>query len=188
MPKLTPAGIRVFFDAAVFQIAWFICVLGGSRLAVIFTIANLILHAHWLQQKPLFAAKWLVYVLFGSALGIIVDQLAIEFGLFIFPSGQWVPIWLMCLWLNFMMTLHFSLYWLEKSRWLTCLIGGIGGAYSYFLGESLGQVVLPHHWLIDGAFLFISWAILLPLFVHLKKYCLPKNNPTLALPLSGEGT
>ena len=181
MLKLTPAGKRVLLDALVFQIAWLICVLGGVTLALIITLANLVLHLHWLQANRSFAFRWLVYILICSLIGIGIDQLAIYAGFFIFQDSQLVPIWLMCLWLNFMMTLHFSLYWLEKSWWATSLIGGVGGAYSYFVGEHLGQVILPYHWSLDALFLFISWAVLLPLFVYLKKYCLDNRKISCAV-------
>lgn len=172
MFKLTLQSKRALFDALVFQIAWFICVLGGIKLAVLITVSNLILHLHWLKSDLNFTCRWLIYIFGCSLIGVGIDQLAIYAGFFIFPGHTLIPIWLICLWLNFMMTLHFSLYWLEKSWWLTSLLGGVGGAYSYFIGERLGQIVLPHHWSIDGLFLFLSWAILMPTFVYLKKYCL----------------
>ena len=80
MLKLTPAGKRVLLDALVFQIAWLICVLGGVTLALIITLANLVLHLHWLQANRSFAFRWLVYILICSLIGIGIDQLAIYAG------------------------------------------------------------------------------------------------------------
>lgn len=177
MSRLNLKTWQRIVDASVFQIIWFICLIGGNSLALLATLLNFFLHLYWLKSNEFSRTTWLLYVFIGSLLGITIDQMAIYFGFFLFQESYFLPVWLVCLWVNFIMTIQFSLYWLEKHLWLSSVIGGIGGTYSYYLGEKLGQVIFPNNHFITISFLFVSWALLLPCLFKLKQVLFKKAAP-----------
>jgi len=120
-------------NAAMFQGAWFACVIGGSVWACIVTPLILLVHWHWLA-RPGEWRWWLGFAL----IGVIVDGTLVASGGLEIESGA--PIWLWALWPLFATTLHHSLGWLWSHRTLAVVGGLIGGPTSYLSGAALAGI------------------------------------------------
>jgi len=112
---------------------------------------------------------WLILV--ATVIGILIDGLLIRVNVLETLDGSLVPpVWLMCLWLSFSLTLCHSLTWLWRSGWLAALAGSVAGPSSYGAGVALGAM---HFGLSSGDIPWLEiliygliWAILLPVFAR----------------------
>jgi hypothetical protein len=127
---------------SLFQAGWFICVLGAASgwplLAALVGFALVLLHLA-LVSNPLREGMLLVLSL---VLGLLVDAVHIRTGVLSFPLGSlhpsWPPPWILVLWLQFAMTLHYSLAWLNGRYLLGALLGAVSGPLAYWAGVRLG--------------------------------------------------
>lgn len=103
-------------------------------------------------------------------IGLIADKFQLELG--IFSAGDnFFPLWLLMLWVMFIVSLNHSLRWLDNcSVPILMLVGAMGGASSYWGGIKAGVLIplLPTSNVVLS--LILVWALLLPVFVILKRY------------------
>ncbi|WP_413665324.1 DUF2878 domain-containing protein [Microbulbifer sp. CNSA002] len=162
---------RFVANALLFDIAWPLCVIVAKVwLVVPFTLVNLFVHLRYianLPREPLWLAGVFIF-------GVSIDSILFHLGVMRNDSGSsWPPLWLICLWLNFAMTLRYSLVFLQKNLWLAVILGGFFGPFSYFTGAFLNGTVELHRplWQSLGT-LSVIWACILPLFAYLaRKIC-----------------
>ncbi|WP_373565903.1 DUF2878 domain-containing protein [Microbulbifer okhotskensis] len=154
---------RLIVNALLFDIAWPLCVIVAKAWLIIpFTILNLLIHLKFvanLHGEPL----WLACILFW---GVSIDSVLFHLGVLRNESGSpWPPLWLIFLWLNFAMTLRYSLVFLQKNLWLAAILGGFFGPFSYFTGALLNGTVELHQPLWQSlGILCVIWAVILPAF------------------------
>ncbi len=125
-----------------FQAGWFICVLGAAsgwpQLAALIGLALVLMHLV-LVGNPLREGMLLVLSL---ALGLLVDAIHIRTGVLSFPLGSLhpglPPPWILVLWLQFAMTLHYSLAWLNGRYLIGALLGAVSGPLAYWAGVRFG--------------------------------------------------
>ncbi|MGL5103492.1 MAG: DUF2878 domain-containing protein [Plesiomonas sp.] len=100
-----------------------------------------------------------------SALGIGIDFLLTDSGVFIFPST--FPVWMMALWVGFILALPHGLNWLFTFhlRW-QIFFGALGGALSYFSAYALGVVRFGYPLIPVIIGIAAIWALLLPLLIY----------------------
>ena len=153
------AGSRLL-NAALFQLGWFACVLGGDFIAVVVTATILFAHG---QLFVLARREWLLIV--GVALvGIFLDGVWVFSGVLDFPQAQSIiPIWLVCLWVIFATSLCHSFYWLQRRLVLASLLGAMAGPSSYLAGAAMAGVVIAEPRVISIAAISIAWSLLFPL-------------------------
>ncbi|WP_110674014.1 DUF2878 domain-containing protein [Salinicola sp. RZ23] len=122
--------LALVLNALVFQIGWFVCVLGGSVPAMLALVLILAAHWRWLARS----GEWRWWLGFALA-GMAVDGTLVALGGIRLASG-W-PLWLWALWPLFATTLHHCLAWLWPHRWLALVCGAVGGPLSYLSGAAL---------------------------------------------------
>ena len=120
-----------------YQAVWFAVVASaasrraelGVAAAVLFVGAQLTLSRHRALDARLMAAAVL--------LGLIVDGTLGCFGWLRYASAapalpaHGAPLWILCLWASFALTLTRSLAWLMRRPWLGALFGALGGPLAY---------------------------------------------------------
>ena len=150
-----------------FQLAWFICVLGAAYNQTYFAlmISVIILLVHFaLIKKRLLELK---LILTAGIFGLLFDGVLLNFDLIIYndPGLPYpiTPIWIVMLWMIFAMTLNHSLAWLSQKYYLSILFGAIGGPLAYIAGEKLGAITLLSSNSI--IMLCVGWALITPVLL-----------------------
>ena len=150
-----------------FQLAWFICVLGAAYNQTYFAlmISVIILLVHFaLIKKRLLELK---LILAAGIFGLLFDGVLLNFDLVIYndPGLPYpiTPIWIVMLWMIFAMTLNHSLAWLSQKYYLSILFGAIGGPLAYIAGEKLGAITLLSSNSI--IMLCVGWALITPVLL-----------------------
>ncbi|ARN76298.1 hypothetical protein BST96_04430 [Oceanicoccus sagamiensis] len=158
------AANKKLLNAALFQLGWFACVLGGDVVAFVVTVAILCIHELFIVNKRF---EWPLITIIALT-GFVVDNALTQFGVFSFqsPSLLYIPLWLLCLWVLFATTLNHSLGWLKERLWLAALLGAISGPMSYLAGSKLADVALSTPPLFSMLCISLCWAILLPAFYY----------------------
>jgi hypothetical protein len=154
----------MLINAALFQIGWFACVMGGNTIALL--SALLVLLAHWFFISKSFA-EWRLIFLVAIA-GTLIDS--ILFATNIFTDGSersFAPLWLISLWLIFPTTLNHSFAWLHQRLGLAIVLGAIAGPLSYLAGVKLGAVNFGVEPMQAMLVIGVIWAIFLPVSLAL---------------------
>jgi len=164
MSDLSPSKNRrwfIVYNFVSFQIAWFMSI-HWKEQSILPLIAIILLHFALSQHRR---RDWLTLALI-TIVGSFVDMTAAYANLFVFESGQLLPIWLILLWANFSLTFHYSMSWLmHLHTLLQSLLGGIFGTASYFAAFKLGAVDYPMPMSFTLFFMIVIWSINLPVFV-----------------------
>ncbi|WP_319589157.1 DUF2878 domain-containing protein [uncultured Desulfobulbus sp.] len=127
---------------ALFQAGWFVCVLGAAAgypwLAAAAGLLLVLVHLALVRN----AAHESLLLLASLLLGLLVDGVHIRTGVLVFPIGSFhpslPPAWILVLWLQFAMSLHYSLGWLNGRYFLGALLGSVSGALAYWAGVRFG--------------------------------------------------
>jgi hypothetical protein len=141
--------ISILIDLAIFQAAWFACVLATLSpfprtlpLAGLALVISRVLQARRLKQV-------LPFLLGCAILGILGDALVVKLGFLTFPPypNLWgAPLWMVVLWLNFGLMLHPLFSWFIDNC-LRSMIGfSLGGLVAYYSGHKLGVLSLEKDW------------------------------------------
>ncbi|BDX08518.1 DUF2878 domain-containing protein [Planctobacterium marinum] len=100
-------------------------------------------------------------------IGITLDFTLMQAGVYVF-EGDYFPLWLVCLWIGFVLTLRHSMAWLaEKPLYWQIILGACGGTLSYLSGSRFGAVELGMGIWVTAIILVIAWGLLLPIFYRL---------------------
>ena len=152
---------RLWINIASFQIVWFVSVVYGDMLAMIFTSIALLIHARWVMQHQ---NEWLLIVAI-TILGLLWDGLMSWTGVLIFePSSSiFIPLWLICLWALFASTLSHALAWLRQRLLISAILGAIFGPFSYWAGTRLSATELGSPLQQSLLILAIGWMFIMPL-------------------------
>lgn len=155
----------LIFNFLGLQITWAACAYGaihefpllGSIVGSIYIIIHMIL-------TPSRRIDLLTLLCLSSA-GILLDFINMKLGIISFNSTQqnFIPLWLVILWCVFSLMIPHSLNWLRRKPILACVLGGIGGSLSYWLGHKLGAIALSDPITLAVSLYFIEWAIYVPL-------------------------
>lgn len=155
-----------------FQISWLVCVLSGAAdtnlPAILMTVVFVLVHFRY------FAWRYADFrlIIAGLLMGLVLDSFYSAAGLMAYNAQSLPPIapwWILCLWINFMLTLNHSLSWLLERRWLAALISAVGSPLSYYAGQKLGAL----YWLQPEMLIIVSavtWAIAVPMLLTLATY------------------
>ncbi|MFW9082752.1 DUF2878 domain-containing protein [Pseudomonas sp. P2757] len=153
-------------NAALFQVGWFACVLGGNSLWLLVALAVLVIHLRWIGS---WAAEGRL-ILSVVIIGIAVDSVLRSLGVFEFTDlSPLIPLWLMLLWALLATTLRHCLQWSARPWWLASLLGALGGALSYYAGGRLAGVQFPYGEVPTLIGIGLLWALLFPLLHSLAR-------------------
>ncbi|MBC7756569.1 MAG: DUF2878 domain-containing protein [Bdellovibrio sp.] len=163
---------NVIVNFVLFQIGWFVCVLGAAKqmpwVGVIFMLCFLA----WHLSQALRAKHELILVIITVIIGGIYDFMMTSNHLLTYQSPGWgaaLPAaWILALWAEFAMILNVSLRWMKKRYVIALLFGAIGGPLAYIGAARLGAVsidALP----LSYVALSVGWAIVTPLLLFLSE-------------------
>lgn len=163
---------RVFLNAAAFQVAWFVSVLGAAHgLPWLGPLSVMTLLASHLYQSPQRSVE-LTLALAAGIFGFLFDTALAAGGVFS-PVRYWMPaplspLWMVFLWVNFMILLNTSLKWLHGRYILSALLGAVGGPAAYYGGAELGatQDALSTTGVLV---LSVAWGCAVPALFYLAK-------------------
>ena len=152
-----------------FQVGWFICVLGAANdstfLALALVTTLIIIHItitpHKIDDIKLFA--------YALIIGFVYDGFIQFYGLILYNSAGWQfplpPLWILMLWVLFSMTLNHSLSWLKGRIIISSVFGFVGGPLAYIAAEKLGAITITSSQTIF--ILALGWAIITPTLIFL---------------------
>tara|TARA_R100001039_G_C1852178_1_gene112920 strand:- start:232 stop:777 length:546 start_codon:yes stop_codon:yes gene_type:complete len=153
---------HIVLNAAVFQLAWLACVLGGSWVAVAVTAAVVTLHLNAVTDTR----REALFLVQCAIAGFVCDLALIQIG--VMDTGYPLPpVWLTSLWVLFGTTVGYALRFFH-GRLALCVGGGLFFApLSYYGGARLANVNLFEP--VWAALLIIGlvWAVIFPLLIHL---------------------
>jgi hypothetical protein len=147
-----------WFNALWFQSIWFCAVLGQEQLVLV-TAALLLLHLALVRDT----SRELLQLSALALLGISVDAWLSLTGVFQFPNGVLVPLWLCGLWIAFAAVTGRSLAFLGRRPALASLAGAVAFPLNYWAGARLGAVEFGYPLATTLALMSLVWAIMLPL-------------------------
>lgn len=160
--------MNIFVNFALFQVAWFACVLGGANGLAWAGPAVVAAVAAYHLSRAADPQGELALLAIAAAMGTVFDSALVATGLLSYPTGQWHPLvapyWIIALWVAFATTLNVSLNWLKGRHLLGAAFGAIGGPLAYFGGSKLGGVTFSEPALALVA-LAIGWAVITPALV-----------------------
>ena len=146
-------------NAALFQLGWFACVVGGNSLWLLVPLAALVIHLLWISRWADEGRLILSVVLLGTT----VDSTLRWLGVFDFADvAPLIPLWLMLLWALLATTLRHCLAWSAHPWWLASALGAIGGPLSYYAGSQLAGVQFPYGQWVTLIGIGALWAMLFP--------------------------
>jgi len=171
--KLKKASISDIINLVMFQIVWFVTVIGAAQGNLWYGIAGLtsfiILH-HFLS-----ATARTDFQLVGIAIvvGMIIETTIIRNGVLDYAneiySAQFAPIWILILWANLALTLNGCLRWLQGRYLLAAMLGALGAPLSYFGGIKLGAATSNTSMIIVFGIIAVIYALITPLLLLLAK-------------------
>ena len=151
---------KILINLVLFQVGWFVCVVGGDIYAVAFTLIALFIHNWLVLSDP---AEWkLIGVV--VVVGCLWDLLMVQAGVIHFgdPTLLGIPVWLVCLWLLFATTFMHALFWMSRHLPLAMVFAALMGPASYWLGSNLTNAEFGPPLLTSLLFMSVGWALLFP--------------------------
>jgi hypothetical protein len=150
--------INLFFNLAIYQIVWFLGILGdmgGTLIALPLLCLHLVLSPS--RKADL---KMMAILLFA---GLMIDGVLYHTGFFGFDlEARPIPFWLAVIWLALATLPHHSLAWLKTRPILSALFGAIGGPLAYWAGVRLGAASFTWPLAPSLLVLAIIWGLLWP--------------------------
>lgn len=165
---------------ALFQAGWFVCVLGAATgypwlataIGLLLVLVHLVLVRDAVRESLLLLASLL--------LGLVVDGIHIRTGVLVFPIGTFhpdlPPAWILILWLQFAMSLHYSLSWLTGRYVLGVLLGSVSGALAYWAGVRLGAAAFGTELIHSLVQIGLSWGITMLILLKISLLTTPQKN------------
>jgi len=162
-----------------FQSGWFVCVLGAAAgypwmataIGLLPVLVHLILVRDIAREIQLLGASLL--------LGVLVDGFHIRTSVLIFPIGSFhsslPPAWILVLWLQFAMSLHYSLSWLRGRYFLAALLGSVSGALAYWAGVRLGAAAFGVDIIRSLVQIGLSWGLVMPILLKISMFTAAKQ-------------
>jgi len=157
---ISKALVFTIANGVVFQLGWFVCILGGSIWAALFTFIAMLFHFVISQQR----VADTVAVFIAVALGFLHDLLLLHSGQIQFLESLYLPpIWLVCIWALLGITLNHSMVWIYSRPVWAALLGAIAAPLSYLAGVRLSSAEWSSPLLEVLPIIAILWLAILPL-------------------------
>ena len=125
----------ILINAVLFQILWFVAILGQGIWAFI-PLAFMCIHLLSMRKKQ---AQYVLVLLVLASIGVVFDSIYHYIGVYQFASDSLMLAYLnLPIWLGFCLTLPVSLSWLVKKPYLFIFACSLLGPMSYLAGRRLG--------------------------------------------------
>lgn len=153
---ISKSNVPVIASSLWFQGLWFLAVIGRENTQVWLVVASVLTLLFCFVDE----VKKLRLIFAVSALGILVDHINWQTGLFTFPSVSF-PVWLTLLWGLFgWYAVQMRSLVNRYPRIFVSLLVGVSGSLSYFAGYRLGAVDWELGVLLTLSILFLEWFLL----------------------------
>lgn len=129
-------------NAALFQVAWFACVLGGAAGTSLWG-ALTVLALLAFSAKVGMLRHDVPFVCAGLLAGLALDTGWIQLGILDYGGAQVAPPWIVLLWCGLGLTLNHSMQIFTARPLLGGVLAGATAPVSYLGGERLGAVTVP---------------------------------------------
>jgi hypothetical protein len=146
-----------------FQLNWAACIYSASVnsnvIALVSTLMFVAVHLSFYSWRR----SDIKLIMLGLSIGLLLDTLWSLSGVMSYQAHSFAPlapVWILCLWVNFMLTINHSLLWLNDKIWLASLLAAVGGPLSYFAGLKFGAVTWGETSHVITA-LAVSWALMM---------------------------
>ncbi|MEQ8858201.1 MAG: DUF2878 domain-containing protein [Pseudomonadales bacterium] len=128
-------------NGAVFQLAWFACVIGGAAGTSLWGAVAL---AALLGMSIYGGSSGRDLGLAGAiaTVGFMLESLWIHTGVLDYQGASLAPAWIVMLWAAVGLTVNHCLSMFKARPWLGGLLAGAGAPFSYLGGERLGAVIV----------------------------------------------
>lgn len=155
-----PLFIKSVANAVMFQAGWWLCILGPTEAALIFTVVYVCVHAKWLLPSNVWQHIVRIIVIGCAMDSFLAFSGVLNFG----EQRQVIPLWLVCIWVMFAPCFFLSLRYLSKLPLVAAATGAIGGSLAYFGGAMIHSgVQLGEPLLHSVVILAVVWALFFPL-------------------------
>ena len=161
-----PSRARQLANFAVFEAAWFACILGVSHGRPAWGTAAVAAAIAWHVAISARPATELALAAILGAIGLVAESLVVAQGNVVYPAGQpvaWLaPYWIVALWAELAIALNVTLRWLKRRPLLAGVLGAVAGPLSFLGGVRLGGARFVDE---PAALVTLAgmWALLLPL-------------------------
>jgi hypothetical protein len=164
--------VRLALNIALFQAAWFACVLGAARgwpwagpIAATAAVG-------WQAASAARPAAELGLVAAAVIAGALFDSALAALGWIVYAPAAAAPFvapwWILAMWAAFATTLNVSLDWLKPRLRLAAALGAVAGPCAYWAGARLGAIELREP-LGAMTLLGAGWAVTLPALLVLAR-------------------
>ena len=167
-----PSRARQLANFAIFEAAWFACILGVAHGRPLWGTAAVVAAIAWHVAISARPATELALVGLLCTIGLVAESAVVVQGHVAYSSGQpvaWLaPYWMVALWGEFAIALNVTLRRLKGKPVLALVLGAVFGPLSFLGGVRLGGARF-----IDEAAALVTlacmWAVLMPLVMALSK-------------------
>lgn len=141
----------------IFDFVWLAAVLGReSWLWLTFLLIFLMFAA---TPKILWRQRWQLMGL--VVLGCLLELATVTFGVIRFTGTDWIPLWLILLWVGFSGMALVVFDYLRKRFVIAAVLGAIFGPITYFAGERLGAAELQVNFLPALVVYSLFWSVMM---------------------------
>ena len=160
-----PSRARLLANFAIFEAAWFACILGVAHGRPLWGTAAVVAAIAWHVSISARPATELALVGALCATGLVAESALAALGHVAYPAGQpvaWLaPYWMVALWGEFAIALNVTLRWLRRKPLLAGVLGAIFGPLSFLGGVRLGGARFVDE---PAALVTLAcmWAVLMP--------------------------
>ena len=165
-----PSRARLLANFAVFEAAWFACILGVAHGRPLEGTAAVVVAIAWHVAISARPATELALVAALGAIGLVAESAVVAQGHVAYAAGQpvaWLaPYWMVALWAEFAIALNVTLRWLKGKPLLAAVLGAVFGPLSFLGGVRLGGARFVDETAVLVTLVFM-WAVLMPLAMAL---------------------
>lgn len=158
---------------ALFQIVWFVTVLGAAAgdawIGPAAVLAFVAIHLSMIQDR----GRELAYLVTIGLTGTVLDSLLMALGVtgYTTTAPGWpaflVPPWIIGCWVAFAMLPRFSLAWAARWPLVAAVFGAVGGPLSFYAGLRFGATEFHPVPLVTWFVLGLQYALLCPLMLRM---------------------
>lgn len=161
-----PSRGRMLANLAVFEAAWFACLLAVAHGRPAWGTAAVAAAVAWHVAISARPATELALAGVLCGVGLVAESVMVALGHVAYPGGQPVaalpPYWLVALWGEFAIALNVTLRWLRRRPLRAAALGAVFGPLSFVGGVRLGAARFVDESAALAA-LAVMWALLMPL-------------------------
>lgn len=166
-------SIYILANAILFQVGWLVCIFLGDLWAVAFTVAALAFHFYFIRflldlngqnSYRINVITDVIAVVIAIILGLMHDGILLHTHQVQFGEGvNYLPFWLICLWVLLGLTLNHSIRWIYHRPMWSALFGAFFAPLSYLAGVNLSEAEWSKPLTQALPLIAAMWLIVLPL-------------------------